>query len=158
MITYEVKPIGKIITNERGCSIKLDSEFIPALKELNGFSHLQTIWWFSDFEANHFRKNLITEQPYKSSPKEMGIFATRSPIRPNPLALTVVEVIEIDYAKGIIYIPYTDANNGTPILDIKPYTPSLDKVENVKVPTWCNHWPHNLEESANFAWENEFNY
>ena len=88
----------------------------------------------------------------------MGIFATRSPIRPNPIALTSVEVIHIDYQKGIIQIAYIDANDNTPILDLKPYTPSFDRVETPVVPGWYNHWPKSLEQSASFAWENEFNF
>ena len=88
----------------------------------------------------------------------MGIFATRSPARPNPIALTAVEVIQIDYENGIIRIAYTDANDGTPVLDLKPYTPSIDRVESPDVPDWCAHWPKNVEESGDFDWENEFNF
>lgn len=88
----------------------------------------------------------------------MGIFATRSPMRPNPIALTAVEIINIDYQKGIIQIAYIDANDNTPILDIKPYTPSLDRIENPGVPKWCCHWPKSLEQSAYFDWEKEFNF
>ena len=88
----------------------------------------------------------------------MGLFATRSPVRPNPLALTTVHVLRIDYAKGLIQIDYIDANDGTPVLDIKPYTPSLDRVETPAVPEWCSHWPKSLEESETFAWEDEFNF
>lgn len=88
----------------------------------------------------------------------MGIFATRSPIRPNPIALSTVEIIHIDYQKGLIQIAYIDANDTTPVLDIKPYTPSLDRVETPGVPEWCCHWPKSLEQSASFAWEEEFNF
>jgi tRNA (adenine37-N6)-methyltransferase len=88
----------------------------------------------------------------------MGIFATRSPIRPNPIGLTAVQVIRINQKKGIIEIAYIDTNNGTPVLDIKPYTPSLDRVEKPGIPKWYNHWPMSLEQSGNFNWENEFNF
>lgn len=88
----------------------------------------------------------------------MGIFATRSPVRPNPIALSTAEIIGIDYQNGIVQIAYIDANDNTPLLDIKPYTPSLDRVETPGVPAWCSHWPQSLEESASFAWENEFNF
>ena len=88
----------------------------------------------------------------------MGIFATRSPVRPNPIALSTVEVTHINYEQGIIHIPYIDADHNTPVLDIKPYTPSLDRVENPRVPEWCSHWPKSLEESEQFPWEEEFNF
>lgn len=55
-------------------------------------------------------------------------------------------------------IAYIDANDGTPVLDIKPYTPGLDRVEKPGVPDWCCHWPESLEESGEFNWENEFNF
>jgi len=59
---------------------------------------------------------------------------------------------------GIIYLEYFDAFTGTPILDIKPYIPSADKVENPKVPSWCEHWPKNYETSGDFDWKKEFNF
>jgi len=67
-------------------------------------------------------------------------------------------VLGIDYEKGRIQIPYIDANDGSPVLDIKPYTPSLDRVEDPGVPAWCRHWPRSLEQSGSFDWENEFNF
>ncbi|RGC44905.1 tRNA (N6-threonylcarbamoyladenosine(37)-N6)-methyltransferase TrmO [Absiella sp. AM29-15] len=158
MTTYKVNSIGVICNNEERVFIKLEPQFIPALKALEGFSHINVFWWFSDFDSEQFRSTLVTDQPYKNAPEQMGIFATRSPIRPNPIALTVVEVIKIDYQNGIIQIGYIDANDNTPLLDIKPYTPSLDRVEVPVVPEWCNHWPKSLEQSASFAWKNEFNF
>lgn len=158
MQNFKVRPIGKISVNEGGMFIKLEQKYIPALQALNGFSHLNIIWWFSDFDHEEARNILETPQPYKKAPKTMGIFATRSPVRPNPLALTAVQIINIDYESGIIQIAYVDANDNSPVLDIKPYTPSLDRVENPGVPEWCCHWPKSLEESGEFDWEKEFNF
>lgn len=158
MQNFQVNPIGKIIVNEGGMFIELELRYIPALQALDGFSHLSVIWWFSDFDNEEARNTLEAPQPYKKSPAVMGIFATRSPIRPNPIALTTAEIIHIDYEKGVIQIAYIDANDGTPVLDIKPYTPSLDRVETPGVPEWCSHWPKSLEESGSFNWENEFNF
>ena len=153
-----VSPIGKVNVNNEGMSIKLEAKYIPAMKALDGFSHIQVIWWFSDFDEESLRDTLEAPQPYKTAPAEMGIFATRSPIRPNPIALSAAEVIEIDYAKGNIKVAYIDANDGSPVLDIKPYTPSLDRVESPGVPEWCCHWPMSLEQSGNFNWDDEFNF
>lgn len=158
MQNFQVKPVGKISIKEKGMFIELAQEYIPALNALDGFSHLSVIWWFSDFDNEKMRSILKTQQPYKKAPEAMGIFATRSPVRPNPLALTTVQIINIDYVKGIVQIAYIDANNDSPILDIKPYTPSLDRVDNPDVPKWCAHWPKSLEQSANFDWESEFNF
>lgn len=158
MSNYEVKPIGTICTKEEGTFLKLEAEYIPALTALDGFSHINVFWWFSDFDDTQFRSVLKVEQPYKGAPEEMGVFATRSPVRPNPIALTTVEIIRIDYQSGVTQIDYIDANDNTPLIDIKPYTPSLDRIESPRVPKWCGHWPKSVEESADFAWEKEFNF
>ncbi len=158
MQNFHVNPVGKISVNEGGMFIEIEPKYIPALRALDGFSHLNVLWWFSDLDNEEARNTLTVPQPYKTAPAVMGIFATRSPVRPNPIALTAVQVIRINYKKGIIQIPYIDANDGTPILDIKPYTPSLDRVETPGVPEWCRHWPASLEQSGNFDWENEFNF
>lgn len=158
MKNFNVNPIGAIIIEGEEMFIKLEKRYISALKSLNGFSHLNVIWWFSDFDNEETRNILETPQPYKNSPSIMGIFATRSPVRPNPIALTTIKVINIDYENGIIHIAYIDANNNSPVLDIKPYTPSLDRVKNPEIPEWCCHWPKSLEESETFDWEDVFNF
>lgn len=155
---FEVKPIGKIAVNEEGMFICLDTAYLPALQGLEGFSHLNVIWWFSGCDNAKDRSLLETPQPYKGAPEVMGIFATRSPLRPNPLALTAVEIISVDHETGKIQIGYIDADDASPVVDIKPYTPSLDRVEQPGVPEWCGHWPKSLEDSASFSWENEFNF
>lgn len=158
MSIYEVNPVGRIHNNENGTFIEIDSKYAPALQALDGFSHINVIWWFSDFDNEESRNVLEVPKPYHNAPDIMGIFATRSPVRPNPLALTAVEILNIDYENGTIQIAYIDANDNTPVLDIKPYTPSLDRVETPKVPNWCTHWPKNLETSEDFDWEKEFNF
>lgn len=157
-MTYEAHSIGKISNTESGAFLELEPQYIPALQALDGFSHINVIWWFSGCDDKEARNVLEARQPYKKAPEKMGIFATRSPMRPNPIALTAVEIINIDYQKGIIQIAYIDANDNTPILDIKPYTPSLDRIENPGVPKWCCHWPKSLEQSAYFDWKKEFNF
>lgn len=153
-----VSPIGKIKNDRNGTFVIVESKYIDALEALEGFSHINVIWWFSDFDDINFRNTISVNKPYKKSPNTMGIFATRSPVRPNPIALTAVEVIHIDHQNGIIQIAYIDANDETPVLDIKPYTPSLDRIEDPIVPQWCKHWPNSLEQSAYFNWEDEFNF
>ncbi|TGE35785.1 S-adenosylmethionine-dependent methyltransferase [Desulfosporosinus fructosivorans] len=158
MKQFAVNPIGKIETSEAGMLIEVTTQYIPALKELDGFSHVNVLWWFDGNDNNESRSVLEVPAPYKKSPLSMGIFATRSPFRPNPIALTVAQILYIDHAKGTIAIAYIDANEGSPVIDLKPYTPSLDRVEAPRVPEWCGHWPKSLEDSGSFNWENEFNY
>lgn len=158
MNSYQVTPIGKISISGKGTFIEMEPKYIPALQALDGFSHINVIWWFSDFDNEEARNMFETRQPYKTAPAVMGIFATRSPLRPNPIALTAAQIIHIDHEHGVIQVAYMDANNGTPVLDIKPYTPSLDRIETPGVPEWCRHWPMSLEQSADFDWKNEFRF
>jgi tRNA (adenine37-N6)-methyltransferase len=158
MRQFAVNPVGAIRHSGDGMYIQISEEFIPALKELEGFSHLNVLWWFHEHDTPEARGILEVEAPYRTSPPSLGIFATRSPVRPNPIALSTVQVISIDYDKGTIGIAYIDAHDHTPVLDLKPYTPSLDRVEHPAVPDWCSHWPKSLEASASFNWGGEFNF
>ncbi len=158
MQRFTLTPIGRIALQEEGMFIRLEPQYITALAGLEGFSHIQVLWWFHEFESPDYRGVLNTPQPYRNAPEQMGIFATRSPIRPNPIALTAVEVLHVDYGTGVIRIAYIDAHDGSPVLDIKPYTPSLDRVLTPRVPAWCAHWPKSMEESGAFDWSAEFNF
>lgn len=119
---------------------------------------MQVLWWFDQCDNDSSRNNLVEEKPYKNGPDVLGTFATRSPERPNPIAVTNVSVLNVDAENGIIRVPYFDAFPGTPILDIKPYTPSIDRVESVPVPKWCEDWPKSVETSGDFDWSAVFNF
>lgn len=158
MSRFSVQSIGKVHNNESGVFIEVDKTYRPALQSLNEYRHINVLWWFSDCDNSKSRSILQTAQPYKGAPKVMGTFATRSPERPNPIALTVVEIIHIDIETGMIQITFIDADDNTPVLDIKPYTPSFDRVDHPGVPAWCSHWPNSTEKSGDFNWEEVFNF
>ncbi len=157
-MTYQLNPIGTVQHSENGTFIKLEPEYIPGLRALEGFRHINVLWWFSGCDNDADRHALQTRQPYRGAPAVMGVFATRSPARPNPIALTASEVLGIDHAAGIIRAAFIDADDGTPVLDIKPYTPSFDRVESPGVPAWCGGWPKSTEASGCFDWGQVFNF
>jgi len=107
-----------------------------ALRGLEGYSHLWLIWEFSGVTAQRQESgsDLSSWSPTVRPPrlggnKRMGVFATRSPFRPNPIGLSSVEIsrIELNTPDGpVIYVKGADLMNGTPILDIKPYLPFTD--------------------------------
>ena len=99
--------------------------FEQALQDLSGCSHL---WIIYQFHQNENWKPLV--QTPRSN-KKIGVFATRSPYRPNPIGLSVVKLESIDGLK--IHIGPNDLLDGTPILDIKPYHPEFDRVENATI-------------------------
>ncbi len=92
-------------------------EYEEGLRDIEGFSHLYIVWVFHNVE----RFTLLASPPTDDRPH--GVFATRSPYRPNRLALTVVELIRREGQR--LYIRGLDMLDGTPILDIKPYLSSV---------------------------------
>jgi len=104
-----------------------------ALRGLEGYSHLWLIWVFSEVVAatpdgsTAFRPTV--RPPRLGGNQRMGVFATRSPFRPNPIGLSSVEIsrIELSTPDGpVIHVRGADLMNGTPLLDIKPYLPFTD--------------------------------
>jgi len=153
---YRIRPIA-VINSDRGeFSIKLNKEFIPALEHLEEFSHINVLWWAHHLDTDNARAETTVTKPYIDSPDTLGVFATRSPMRPNPIASTVCGVSDIDFTGGIIRLHYIDADNNTPVIDIKPYIPCSDRVTNPKTGSWCKKWPLSLEKSAEFDWTTVF--
>ena len=105
-----------------------------ALRGLEGFTHLWLIWVFSEVPAATSPQGGRSWSPTVRPPRlggnrRMGVFATRSPFRPNPIGLSCVEIagIEPNTPDGpVIHVRGADLMNGTPILDIKPYLPFAD--------------------------------
>jgi len=132
--SYKVKPIGIVHSSfktrkevidstidENVGEIEIFKEYEDGLSDLGGFSHIVVIFWM---HKSSFRS--LKVQPIYHPEKLRGVFATRHPDRPNPLGITVVELLE---RKGnILKVKGVDMINGTPILDIKPYTKSSQKV------------------------------
>lgn len=98
-----------------------------ALRGLEGFSHLWVLWIFS--EASRAGWSPTVRPPRLGGNRRMGVFATRSPYRPNPIAMSAVKIEHIDAEKGEITVSGGDMMDGTPIVDIKPYLPSADKID-----------------------------
>ena len=156
-LKYRISPIGFVRKeSEYEGFLEIEKPFQKALKKLDGFSHINVLWWCHLVDNEDQRRVTECDKPYKKAPDRVVIFATRSETRPNPIALTVVPVLSIDHKTGIIYVPFIDAENDTPIIDIKPYHPATDRIKKVSVPKWCDHWPKWYEESAEFDWEAEF--
>lgn len=158
MDEYTIRPIGTVQAGKDGFAIELLPEYVPALEGLEGFSHAQIVWWFDGCDGEESRAKLAEKKPYTHGPDILGTFATRSPERPNPIAVSTVYVTYVDGDDGTLGLAWIDAEDGTPVLDIKPYTPSADRVERPGVPAWCAGWPKSVEASEDFDWEAEFNF
>lgn len=100
---------------------------MAAFKGIEGFSHLWLLWGFSAVE--HYTWSPTVKPPRLGGNTKMGVFATRSPFRPNGLGLSCVKLerVETDETLGpVLYVSGGDLMNGTPIYDIKPYLPYAD--------------------------------
>lgn len=155
--TFEINAIGQVkLINDKSV-IELDSNYLSGLTQIEGFSHLQIIWWAHLTDELQNRETLIAEKLFKKAPDKVGIFGTRAPARPNPIMISTIKVENIDIEKGIIYTPFIDAEPESPILDIKPYFP-MERVKKCDVPYWFKHWPEWSEDAMSFNWKNEINF
>lgn len=110
-----------------------DPQFREALRHLDGFSHIWIVFLFHE-HLNQTWRPLITP-PRIDAPGKVGVFASRSPHRPNPIGLSAVKLenINFDASNGIeIEVSGVDLLDGTPILDLKPYLPYIDQIPEAK--------------------------
>ncbi len=116
-----------------------------ALRGIEGFSHLWLIWEFSENKGKSV--NLTVRPPRLGGNTRMGVFATRSPFRPNSLGLSCVEIEKVDYEEKnapVIYVKGADILDGTPVFDIKPYLPYTDSRPDAKSGFSANVFFNNL--------------
>ena len=152
----QLQPIGKISSQNGSFTLHIDEPFRSGLLELNQFDTIQVLYWCHYLDTPQYRSMLVVDKAYKNAPEKLGVFATRSPARPNPIAVSNASVLSVDAEKGLIVVPYIDAEDESPLLDIKPYTPSIDRVRDSQPPAWAATWPSCMEESATFDWSSVF--
>lgn len=111
-------PRGLGVRHEAQGTLEILREFEAGLMDIDGFSHLFVIWVFDRSEG----MELTGTSP--ADHKVHGVFATRSPFRPNPIGLTVVELVRRD--GNTLHVKGVDMLDGTPILDIKPYMSGVE--------------------------------
>lgn len=158
MDEFQINPIGKIKICGDKMFIMLHSKYADGLIGLEDFSHLNVLWWFSDCNNEKDRNILSLSKPYKNGPNVMGMFALRQPQRPNPIALSATKIVKVDHEHAFVEVTYIDAKDGSPVIDLKPYIPCLDFVENYVSPKWCQYWPNSFEKSLDYDWKNEFTF
>jgi tRNA (adenine37-N6)-methyltransferase len=101
------------------CRVRVLPEFVPGLRGLEGMSHLILLYWFDQVKS----PQLVFTPPFDTQPR--GVFATRGPRRPNPIALSVVKFDGFDGPDQLL-VRFLDCVDGTPLLDIKPYLATTD--------------------------------
>lgn len=100
-----------------------------ALRGIEGYSHLWVIWRFHQAERENWSPTV--RPPRLGGNERVGVFATRSPFRPNPIGLSVVKLVAVEWDERlgtVLRVSGADMVDGTPVLDIKPYLPYADSV------------------------------
>ena len=105
----------------------IDEPYRPGLGRLERASHVVILTWFH--EAS---RKLIVQKP-RHAEVASGVFALRSPARPNPIGLHVVRLVSVDVEKGVLSLEAIDALDGTPVIDVKPHFASVDSVPDATV-------------------------
>ena len=136
-----LEPIGFVKTTAIGNEVRdktrtsqlvISKELTTALDGVDGFSHLFALFWLHKTSAKQQKLLKVHPRRRKDLPL-LGIFATRTMTRPNPVGLTLVELVKVE--GNVLTVRGLDAFDGTPILDIKPFD-SWDTAETAKVPEW----------------------
>lgn len=120
-----------------------------AVREIEQYSHLWIIWGFSESERQEWKATV--RPPRLGGNKHVGVFATRSPFRPNPLGLSCVKLEKVEFGTGkgpVLHVSGVDMMDKTPIYDIKPYLPYVDSH-----PEACGGF---AEEKKNYELQVEF--
>jgi len=120
LVNMPVQPKG---AKDTYATIEFRDEFKEGLKDLDGFSHLYLIYYFH--KVKEHKLSVVPFNDKSNTPR--GVFATRTPMHPNSIGLSVVELVSVE--DNIVTIKGIDVLDGTPLLDIKPYIENFDKVE-----------------------------
>lgn len=112
--------------------VVVKEKFTDALTGIENYSHVMIVFWM-----DKVKDKVITHKPQGNPDVPVvGIFSCRCPQRPNPIAVTTVELLERKANK--ITVKGLDVLDGTPVIDIKPYWPVYDEVKGAKIPKWVD--------------------
>jgi len=135
-MSYEITPVGFIRSGENSTSVEILPGYEDAVHGLELYSHIIVLVWFHKSDNVPDRQLLKVHPRHDKKNPLTVIFATRSPVRPNPIAIFMPSIISIN--RNIINVSSIDVFDGTPVIDIKPYIPSLDSISEAKVPEFHN--------------------
>ena len=127
LVNMPVQPKG---AKDVYATIEFKDEYVEGLKDLDDFSHVYLIYYFHKVKEPQL--SVIPFNDMTHTPR--GVFSTRTPMHPNSMGLSVVELVKVE--GNVVTIKGVDILDGTPLLDIKPYIENFDKVEGVVKSGW----------------------
>ena len=119
-------PKNSSVRRDVEATIELDARYAKGLKDIALMSHVIALYWLDRSD-----RSLIIQAP-SHAPEPRGVFALRSPVRPNPIGLSVCELVRVEGTR--LVIRNIDCVDGTPLIDLKPYFSSTDSVPDARRP------------------------
>ena len=133
-----MRSIGKVEIVGTNAAVVLDKELEPGLLGLDGFSHVWVFWWF-DRNDTPVQRAILQVHPRGNRDNPLtGVFATRSPVRPNLIGLSLCKIKSVKGNR--VEVETIDAFDGTPVVDLKPYAPGIDTAKAFG-PAWARGGP-----------------
>ncbi len=143
-IAFRGKPVGEYLFVSNCGMIQIrESEYLSAkeisdtLEKIHLGDFARVLWWFHRFDDKRYRTLTMCNPPYENAPRS-GIFSTRSPVRPNPLASTIVKIKSVDKYNQSISVLGFDGFEHSVVLQIMPYADH--SFDDIRVPKWVGHW------------------
>jgi len=134
-VFFKLYPVGRVDKEGKSVKLRIHEKYRDALKGLDGFSHAIVLYWF-DRNDTPAKRSILQVHPRGNKENPLtGVFACRSPARPNLIAVSRCRILGIE--GGVLSVDKIDALDNSPILDIKPYIPSIDlETRGVRLPDW----------------------
>jgi tRNA-Thr(GGU) m(6)t(6)A37 methyltransferase TsaA len=139
MPNIELNPLGRVERQDGRIFVEVQPSYAQALDGLEDFSHIWVIYWFHGNDIPEKRRTLKVHPRANPANPLTGVFATRSPRRPNLLGLAACGLIRREGNR--LEVTGLDAWDGSPVVDIKPYLPQLDSFPQSTIPKWAEGKP-----------------
>jgi tRNA-Thr(GGU) m(6)t(6)A37 methyltransferase TsaA len=136
--TYSIQAVGKVVKRSGKTMLETFPSFKDALLGLDGFSHIQVYYWFDWNDSPEKRATLRVHPRGDKSNPLIGVFATRSPFRPNLIGYPVCRIRSVEESR--IVIDEIDGFDGSPIIELKPYIPESDCRPDATVSEWVKRY------------------
>ncbi|MFZ5450364.1 MAG: tRNA (N6-threonylcarbamoyladenosine(37)-N6)-methyltransferase TrmO [Thermodesulfobacteriota bacterium] len=132
--TFNLHPIGTVKHQGKQTYLEILPHYAPALDGLAGFSHVWVFYWFHEHDNPEDRATLKVHPRRNPKNPLTGVFATRAPVRPNLIGLSLCRILKI--SGNTVEVADLDALEDSPILDLKPYIPQGDALPDAETPDW----------------------
>ena len=129
-----LNPVGVVKKQGSRAWLEVLPEYAPALTGLQDFSHLWVFYWFHGNDNPEERRTLQVHPRRDPANPLTGVFACRAPVRPNLIGFTACRIIKVE--GNVVEVAELDAQDGSPILDLKPYIPGGDAIPEAVTPEW----------------------